>query len=181
MKQYKLDVREYQFSFGTHNAVILGERGRRRWQVIIPVASQVTEESLVDVTLTKNHLKIGLGTSSDGWLARLNCCGCYTRGTIGVAYVHKQDAGKIELITYGYGAYGDAGRCGDWNDYLVVIQDGTLVKIKKSGGYKRPAMFLFFGKSEVLEISKEEVHVWADMYGYDVQGECFELIKEKEN
>jgi len=61
----------------------------------------------------------------------------------------------------GYGAEGAAGNIGSWNDYLLAIRPNTLLRVKKHGGYKTPAYYLFFGE-DVVRIEAEEIEIWLD-------------------
>lgn len=62
-------------------------------------------------------------------LVRINSYGGYVRGGQGG---WKNITGKSETLVSGYGAFGDAGRIGNWDDGLVVIHPGDVVKIHPS-------------------------------------------------
>jgi len=94
--------------------------------------------------------------SSDAVLVRVNTEGVYTRDTIGGWKTLK---GQPETLIAGYGAYGDAGRIGNWHDGLIVMRPGDALKVTLSGGYKfRPyALFLdASGKLEAIDFEEWE-------------------------
>lgn len=168
MKQYNLQGKQRQMSFGEITVIALGERGRGRYEALVPFQGDIKETDLVMPAPTKSgKTKIIKGGTRNGWIARISCEGCYTRGTTGEAWVHKKDAEKVIVIASGNGAEGDAGRIGWWADYLLHIQDDTLIRVKRHGGYKTPAYYLFFGYEKVFHISSEELPIWLDGHDHD--------------
>jgi hypothetical protein len=176
MKQYNLKGNIREFPFGKLNVLTLGERGRGRYEAIVPFQSGLSETDFVIPVPTKSgKIKIIKGGDGKDWIARISCEGVYTRHTQGYAYVHPQDKAKVKILAQGNGAEGAAGGVGYWEDYLLQIEDKTLLKVKKHGGYKTPAYYLFFNENKVLEMNEEELFIWAENYDYDKLDE-FEYI-----
>lgn len=67
--------------------------------------------------------------SEAGVLVRVNTLTSYVRGGSGRWRVN---AGKPEVIVSGYGAFGDAGRIGNWDDGLVAMRPGDVLKVMPS-------------------------------------------------
>jgi len=159
-------------SFGELTAIILGEYGRGRNETIVPFQEDIKENDFIIPTTTKTgKVKIIKGGDNKGWIARISCKGCYTRGSVGTAYVHKEDSDKVKVLASGNGADGQAGRTGYWDDYLLQIEDNTLIRVKKHGGYKTPAFYLFFGETKVFQISEEEIEIFLENKEYQFNRE----------
>jgi hypothetical protein len=172
MKQYNLKATKRQLSFGELTVIALGEKGRGRYENLVPFQGDIAESDFVIPVPTKTgKTKIIKGGDSKGWIARISCEGCYTRGTTGYASFHKKDVDKVTVLASGNGAEGDAGRIGWWADYLLQIEDETLIRVKQHGGYKTPAFYLYFGKSEVFNISGEEIEIFLESKEYEFDAE----------
>jgi len=74
-------------------------------------------------------------------LMRINSYGGYIRGGHGQ---WSDVAGKPELLVSGYGAFGDAGRIGNWDDGLVVMHPGDVIRIhlSRTWGYGDSALWI---------------------------------------
>ena len=174
MKQYNLfpyrQVRE--MSFGQLTILAIGERGRARYEAIVPFASTITEQHLVELAPTKSgKLKIVPSDSDNGWLAVLDAEGCYTRNTLGDVYVPEEQKSNVQIVSKGYGAYGAAGRVGTWYSYLAAIQEDTFIWVRPSGGaHKVSRYWLYFGEDKVYRLSKEELSLFCDEMDLDVPG-----------
>lgn len=92
--------------------------------------------------------------SDDGSvLVRINTEGTYTRNTGGG---WKAITGSPETVVSGYGAYGDAGRIGNWDDGLVIMRLGDVLRVKRSGGHKNRPDALYFNEKGVLDVADFE-------------------------
>lgn len=149
-----LELREVE-RFGP--ALVLGERGRGRWQEVIaldrksppvvtngrvldceartialPARDGRPERKFVVLTATENPSSSALVRVSTEWV--------YTRGSRGrVEVMH----GDVQVIARGNGAHGAAGRVGSWEDVLLVIPPGGEIFIRPEGGYKTTAYRLW--------------------------------------
>lgn len=189
MKQFNLSIEKRKMSFGELSIIALGERGRGRYESIIPIQGNIEKTDFVQISQTKTGKpKIVKSTDTrdtSGWLARISTCGTYTKNTYGWVSVHKSCIGNVKTIATGNGAEGLAGRTGYWADYLLEIKDGTLLKVKRHGGYKMPAYFLYFSDKTVIKINIEEIEIFLEFldnleYSYECgaeQAEFFEEIK----
>jgi hypothetical protein len=163
MKQYNLKPTLHKLSFGDLYAIALGEIGRGRHLTLVPMSPTDPDKPVEVVTSKTGKPKITtVGTDRQDWLARICCNGTYTRGSYGYAYVHNDDAENVELVAKGYGAEGDAGRLGNWFDYLLKIKDNTLIRVKEHGGHKRPAYYLYFDENDVTRLDESELDMFVD-------------------
>lgn len=86
--------------------------------------------------------------SEDGSvLVRINTKCTYTRDTSGN---WKTITGNPETVVSGYGAYGLAGRIGSWDDGLVIMRPGDVLRVKRSGGHKNRPDALYFNAEGTL-------------------------------
>jgi len=126
--------------------VFLGETGRGRRYEKVGLArhnpaeilnGRVVEAQPVKITLPakdgkpEKHFfileKPKIGTCNV--LVRINSYGGYIRGAYGS---WQTIAGQPETLVRAYGAFGDAGRIGNWDDGLVVVHPGDVIKIHPS-------------------------------------------------
>ena len=169
MKQYNLKPESRQFAFGALNVITLGERGRGRFETIVPMQSGLTENQAVKTAPTKSgKVKIIAGDNTRDWLARISCRGGYTRGTEGWASVLTQQAHQVEVVASGHGAEGSAGRIGFWADYILYIHDNTLLRVKPHGGYKTPAYYLYFADQAVVRIEEQEIDLFCEQLSIEI-------------
>lgn len=166
MKRYNIKPISKKFEWGEMMVVELGEDGRARKKVYVPYHAREDAQFLKIGTTRSGRPKIVEDTEAgNAWLAYISAEGAYTRNTYGSVYCLKDDAEKIKVIAYGHGAYGDAGRIGDWYDFLVVVPDNTWLYVRPSGGAeKRPRYWLFFGAERVYEVRKEEMDAFLEMH-----------------
>jgi len=80
-------------------------------------------------------------------LVRINTGVVYTRGANGR---WETIAGEPLTLIKGYGAHGLAGRTASWDDGLVVMKPGDVVKVIPDGGYKTGVYALFFDQAGML-------------------------------
>ena len=75
-------------------------------------------------------------------------CWVYTRNSVGNWKVVKPEPEPQNVV--GYGVHGIAGRIGNWDDGLVIMFPGDVIRVKPEGGYKTPyaLFYLLFYDSE---------------------------------
>jgi len=169
MKNFNIKPITRKMSFGELSVIALGEYGRGRKETIIPCAGSITPDTMVDIGTTKSGgIKIIPSESKEGWLANISSQGCYTRGTLGNVYVPPKMQENVEVLASGYGAYGDAGRIGNWYQYLVKIKDNTFIFVRPSGGPSKIARYyLYFAKEKVHRIGLEELDIFCETMGVE--------------
>ena len=138
-------------------AVVLGDRGRGRWQEIITLdrcsPPVVTHGRVLDCEARTIALPARDGrperkfvvlaapsSSSLAALVRVDTQWVYTRGSRGhVEILH----GDVQVVARGNGAHGIAGRIGSWDDVLLIIPPGGEILIRPEGGRKTTAYRLW--------------------------------------
>jgi len=168
---YNITPEKRRFSLGEMDVLSLGEYGRGRKLVLVPFHAEFdpnTNDYDVIFTSSGKPKIVRTGKPSKGWLARINTEGVYTKNSVGYAMVLRKHVKNVEVVAVGYGAYGAAGRAGKWYDYLVKIKPNTLIRVKKSGGYKTPPFYLYFTDDKVLKIREEEIVLFEEKYNITI-------------
>lgn len=169
MKRFNINPKLMSFDWGEMDVIILGEKGRGRYQSIIPYHALKDVEYLKINKTKSNKPKIVKSDNNENWLAVVSGAGCYTRNTYGTVYCLEKYQDDIKIVSKGMGAYGDAGRIGSWNEFLVIVPDNTFLKIRPAGGsYKIPRYWLYFGKDKVFHIQLEELDIFIDQNDIDI-------------
>ena len=140
----------------------LGESGRGRQLTQSPcplglqngdVVTPYLPETKPNGLKTKASIKAG-GVEGDTWVARISTDGAYIRGANGnVSYDPAASTAPVR-IAKGYGAFGDAGSTGNWDDVIVLVQDGTILRVKPTRG---DAYFLLFEEDKVSRLTQDEL------------------------
>jgi hypothetical protein len=163
MKQYNITFEERELPFGPLHVISLGERGRGRHETLVPIDGTITPDDLITpVPIKSGKVKLVKSNSNSDWIARISCEGTYTRNSTGYISVITNDVQPATVLASGHGADGDAGRIGKWIDYLLMIPDNTVLKVKRHGGYKIPPFYLFFGNKTVMKMSEAEFDAFND-------------------
>jgi len=170
MKQYKIleNRQERSFNWGKMSIIAVGERGRGRYEDIIPCADNITENDFVQLVETKSgKKKIVKGSDIKNWLAYLSGAGIYTRNTYGTCKTTNPE--RVEVICKGNGAFGIAGRIGDYYEFIAIVQENTWIFVKPAGGESKiECYWLYFGQHEVFKVAKSEIEMFCDAKGLDV-------------
>lgn len=158
-KAHNLAASEVEMSFGTLRAIALGQKGRGRMLTYVPCEGDFPDGACVALATTRTGKpKIvpgGDAARATGWLARVSTEGPYVRGAYG--HVRALDPALVSVVAYGYGAFGDAGRVGQWYDYLLALQEGAVLRVKPSRG---DAYFLHATPDRLVRLEREEVLVY---------------------
>lgn len=151
--------------------VYLGEEGRgRRYQKVglfhrspaEVVDGRVFEAHPVKFTLPATEGKpervfwtLAMPTNDEDQrvLVRVNTSQVYTRDSVGGWSGVK---GKPPTLIVGHGAHGDAGRIGTWDDGLVLMSPGDVLRVKPEGGYKTPAFALIYDEKGLRSMPFED-------------------------
>ena len=124
------------------SVIFLGEEGRgRRYEkvgLLRKDPAQVVEGKVLDAHPVKITIENGKSfyvlarpenNGDQRILIRINTCTGYVRGGSGNWSKLK---GEPILLVNAYGAYGDAGRIGNWIDDLVLLSPGDVVRVSGS-------------------------------------------------
>ena len=158
MRAYNLIPKEVEMSFGKLSTLMLGEVGRGRKMTYVPCERRFEDGEHVALSTTRSgkpKIIAGHGGDAAGWLARISTEGPYIRGAYG--HVRALDPALVRVVAYGYGAFGAAGRVGQWCDYLLAIQPGAVLRVKPTRG---PAYFLHATPDKIVRLEREEALVY---------------------
>jgi hypothetical protein len=104
-------------------------------------------------------------------LVRVCTCACYTRHSHGYWEAVK---GNPITIVAAHGAHGDAGRLGTWDDGLVLMTPGDVLKVQPEGGYKTRPYAIIMDLQKGLSICPFADYEMADgarqAYGNGISG-----------
>ena len=168
-KAFNLVSNEVEMAFGKLKAIVLGQKGRGRMSTYVPCEGDFSDGAPVALSTTRSgkpKIIAGQpGSDATGWLARISTEGAYLRGAYG--HVRALDPELVRVVAYGYGAFGNAGRCGQWGDYLLTIQPGAVLRVKPTRG---PAYFLHVTEDRIVQLTQEEAMVY-DKVEIPVTGE----------
>jgi len=138
-------------------ALVLGERGRGRWQEIVTLDRRsppvVTSGRVVEATARTIKLPARDGrperkfvvleaatADKSAVLVRVCTEWVYTRGSRGYVTILR---GDVQVLARGNGAHGMAGNIGAWDDVLIVVPRGGEIYIRPEGGAKTTAYRLW--------------------------------------
>jgi len=138
-------------------ALVLGERGRGRWEEVITLDRRsppvVTNGRVLDCEARAIALPARDGrperkfvvlaaasSSSSSALVRVSTEWVYTRGSRGFITILR---GDVQVLARGNGAHGIAGNIGAWADVLIVVPRGGEIYIRPEGGAKTTAYRLW--------------------------------------
>ncbi len=159
MKAYNLKSITKNIAGKEQPVIQLGEEGRGRKSVLIKCEAGIVDGELVNLKTPKPGLpgvpqiaKSSEDPCDEKWLARISTNGAYIRGAQGnIRYL--SNTPPATLISKGHGAFGDAGRTGTWDDVLVVVAVGAVLRVKPSRG---DAYFLKFDSEQVIKMTAQE-------------------------
>jgi hypothetical protein len=64
------------------------------------------------------------------------------------------------VVARGQGAFGDAGRTGTWDDLLLVVEPGTVLRVKPA---RADAYWLHFGREKVTRLTAPELALFDEV------------------
>jgi len=169
MRLYGIEPQTVTFPWGKMQVVSLGEEGRGRKLTYVPFQAEFDKDADdYEIGTSRRNLPkiIRTGKPSSGWIAGLSGSGTYTRGTHGTVYVLNEYVGNAFVVAYGYGAYGDAGRIGDWWEYLVTVREPAVFLVRPAGGaHKIKRYYLVFDNEKVVRVDANMVGVAEEVIG----------------
>ena len=166
MKAYNLSAKNIEVAGNKVPVIQLGESGRGRLLVSIPCPEGLQDGDTVQALppqtkanglKTKPSIKKTSDTEN-GWVARISTDGSYIRGACGnVSFDPTQTGVSVPVIVAkGCGAFGDAGRTGTWDDVVVQVSDGTVLRVKPT---RADAYYLWFQKEKVSTLTLDELEL----------------------
>lgn len=156
MKTYNVKPEEVQVTDDiTITAVSLGEKGRGR--SIVNVACPESFLYLEEGQTKKGKVRLNNSHSDRGWILRISTAGAYIRGANGNVSTHPEDAEAIRVLARGQGAFGAAGRTGNWDDLLITTElEEFLLRVKPSRG---DAYIIWFREGKVSELDYDQAEL----------------------
>ena len=136
MKTYNLNPSVVNVAGNDISVLKLGEKGRGRVEKLIKCDS-ITDSMKVlapKAGMPGNVKIVADVDNSVGLIIRVSTEGSYVRGANGNVSVSPNDVDKVNVVAKGYGAFGDAGRTGTWDDVLLVVTNATVLRVKPSRG-----------------------------------------------
>lgn len=144
----------------------LGERGRGRWEALVTIhrdlpdpfdeCHPIVRERIVNDHPVQAVLLVPARAPHNDVLVRVCTDGPYTRHTYGVV---KHRAGIATRLAHGWGAAGDAGRLGTWDDDLWQLSPDALLDVKLFGGSKSGRYALFVRNAQPVAMRWEEYEI----------------------
>lgn len=124
-------------------AVVLGERGRGRWQEVVPLDHRTPPRDIqggrvmaaglrrFEASGRHHYTLITPRPGDPRVLLRINTYGAYIRGANGRWEFLR---GRAVSGPAGWGAYGAAGRVGSAYDGIVIAEPGAVIRVYPSRG-----------------------------------------------
>lgn len=162
MKAYNLKSVKRTVADNVISVLELGESGRGRKLISVKCPEGIKDGDPVSLAKAPANAAIAakpkILCSDDGkgdlWLARISTEGAYIRGAYGYVSYDPNVTYTPEVIAKANGAFGDAGRTGTWYDYLLVVADHTVLRVKPSRG---DAYYLHFGVDKVNRLTYDQL------------------------
>ena len=166
-------IQERELSFGKLRGIAIGERGRGRYEVFLPVPQNVTKletgmNANLSIGMSKNN-KPRINNGDDGNLYMIMSSEArYTRRGSGYVFEVKlngdTDESKVEVIAKANGADGDAGRIGSWEAQVLKVKPGAVVKVVWGGsGYGiTPTYYFVNSDGTVTAVEEEDIQSYYD-------------------
>lgn len=158
MKKYNLNKEKISFKWGEALGYSLGEEGRGRKKTLVIDRSE-TENVKPIITKNGGFMIVDSDSESNSWLALLSTNGGYKKNVDG--YFKACESDNIKIFAMGNGAWGDAGRCGTYDEAIIEIPDNTWIMLRMSGHSEN--YYMYFGTKEVHKITVEEIGAFCDM------------------
>ena len=163
MKAYNLSAKNIEVAGNKIPVIQLGESGRGRLLFTVPCPEGLQDGDAVTAVpaqVRANGLKTkpsikGSNNPENGWVARISTDGSYIRGACGNISYDPGVSAPI-VIAKGYGAFGDAGRTGTWDDVVVQVSDGTVLRVKPT---RADAYYLWFQEGKVSTLTLDELEL----------------------
>jgi len=179
MKKGLINPQFRNLNFGEINCLTLGMRGIDCYEAIVPCDDDLGE--VVDVTKTlKGNIRIknikNSYSSGSGWLTMLSGKGDHDgkSKSYGSIYHFPGDENKIQVFAKGHGVHGETREFGLWFDFLLSVEDKTLLKIIKTG--KPEPGWIYFGDSELFFVLNADVLDFCAEHKVDFDVTCKKLL-----
>lgn len=166
-KEPKHETKE--MSFGTLSGISIGEEGRGRWSIFLPLPGAddklkegMNEEYTIGYSKSGKP-RINKSHSEEIYLVLSSQAG-YTRRGDGTIYAPVDQ--DVEIIARGYGADGAAGRIGTWDAIIVKAKENDVFRVKWSGsGYGIEPEYYVVHNNNVYHSKLNEIEELYDSIG----------------
>ena len=171
-------VQEREFTYGKLNCISLGEKGRGRKEVLLPVPKSLEEikkgiNKNLTIGLTKNGKPrvnyISPKKKEEYIYAIIDSYNGYTRpcdGTVKLMYKN-----GIEELVVAWGADGDAGRIGSWEVKVLKIPNDDkrrFTRLISSGRSEDKDGYIISKGSDIVFVQENDIENYFDMIDEDM-------------
>lgn len=159
----KLIKREIEMEWGTLYRYEAGEEGRGRRLLCLSTSPNAKDvEAGLHKNLTIGFTKTGRPRVNNGEDSKmymlLSSEGGYTRRGDGNIFCLPSDKDKINVLSRGNGADGDAGRIGYWDVLLLEVSGDAIIRVRTSGaGYGTPSDFYIIRGQHVFHCTTDNL------------------------
>ena len=162
-------IQEKEYEWGKLRFIELGEHGRGRHAIRLPVPFGYKENEIkaglhkdLSIGLSKSGKERIIQSSDHEMYMALSAEGGYTRRGCGRIYMPVIHENEIRVLQIGNGADGDAGRIGQWNCALIKVpaNKDLAICVSPSGNYDDNIYMLHDG--EVYAGSEEDMRFACD-------------------
>lgn len=168
-------IKEKEMSFGKLKGIALGEEGRGRKLLWLPIPANYNHNPLtlglhedLSIGYSRNNKPKIINKKDDDLYLIVDTYGGYTRRGCGYVEYLKEHKDDIEFIAKGYGADGAAGRIGTWDVVVLKVlnKDFTVLRNRISGG--NPSEIILIYNSQVYTATRENISILFDSLDIDI-------------
>ena len=179
-----LEAEERIFDFGTIYQLGLGEVGRgRKFMALTCPEGTILERGInkdLSVGTTKSGKPKIIVRKDNNLYLMLSSAGGYTRRGNGFIQVLQSQKELFQVLAWGNGADGDAGRIGTWDCLLLQVipsEEPLLLRVRTSGaGYGTPSDMLVINDSIVYHCYPDELSECEEQLEIDLP--CSPILSE---
>lgn len=169
-RTFSIETRE--MSFGKLRGFALGERGRGRYEIFIPVPDEVEKLNIgMNVNMSVGQTRNGkprINIGDDGNLYMIMSSEARSPkqgdGFVFEVKLNNNNEPKVVVLASANGADGEDGRIGSWEAKVLRVKPGSIIKVVWSGsGYGITPTYYFVQDNEVVAVEEEDIPSYYDL------------------